>query len=240
MNLCNTSLMRLSRRQFLGGLLLIACCPGITLAAGGLTVSTSRVLIESGKTAAGIVISNNSTTQFLTKSWIEDRSGNKSDQVMAVPPVAYAPPGKHIRFQIMVLNPEELPTDQESLFYFHSHSVPGNGNPDNALTVAFDMKLKVFYRPEGLDGNMASAIEDLKWSFKNGVLTAVNDSKYHISLVTYGINGDYTELQDCVIKPGTSVDFKTTKKYPQTVNIEWAAMDDFGSAMTASAKIDNE
>lgn len=203
-------------------------------------VSDSRLLIENGRSSAAFVFSNQSSTQFLTKVWVEDISGKKTDNVIAVPPVAFSPPGKQLRFQVAILDTRDYPNDKESLFYLHSHSVPGNGSPDNALTVSYDMRLKVFYRPKGLSGNMISAIEGLQWSLKNGVLTVSNPSHFHVSLVTYGIEKDYTEVSNCVIPPGQSVQFAVNKQYPKNVTVRWAAIDDFGSPMRLSTNIVNE
>lgn len=211
----------------------------VAYAAGGLSVSTSRLLIDKGRTAASLIFSNTTNSQFLTKVWIETADGQVTEDVMAVPPVAYSPPNKQIRFQTMVLEPEKFPKDKESLFYFRSHSVPATGETSNALTISYDVRLKVFYRPEGVEGDMTSAIEDLKWFLKKGVLTAFNPSNFHVSLVTYGIENRYKEIKDCVIAPGQSVSFKVKGKYPKNVLIRWAAIDDYGSPFRVSTNIEN-
>lgn len=212
---------------------------GLAYAAEGLSVSDSRLLMENGRTAAALVFSNTTDSGYLTKVWIESVDGKNTEDVMAVPPVAYSPPNKQVRFQVMMLQPEKYPADRESLFYFRSHSLPATGETKNTLTLAYDMKLKVFYRPEGLEGDMTSAIENLQWSMKAGVLTAVNSSNFHVSLVTLGIEKKYREIRDCVIAPGQSVSFKVKGHYPKSVRIRWAAIDDYGSPFRAAKTIEN-
>ena len=232
--------MKLRLCSFATGLIWIPIIfVGVSYAAEGLSVSSSRLLIEGGKTAAALVLSNTTGSEFLTKVWIETSDGRTTEDVMAVPPVAYSPSNKHVRFQVMVLQPEKFPKDKESLFYFRSHSVPATGETSNALTIAYDVRLKVFYRPEELEGDMTSAIEDLKWSFKKGVLTAFNPSNFHVSLVTYGIENRYKEIKDCVIAPGKSVSFKVKGQYPKNVLIRWAAIDDYGSPIRVSTNVEN-
>lgn len=232
--------MKLRLCSFATGLIWIPIIfVGVSYAAEGLSVSSSRLLIEGGKTATALVLSNTTGSEFLTKVWIETSDGRTTEDVMAVPPVAYSPSNKHVRFQVMALQPEKFPKDKESLFYFRSHSVPATGETSNALTIAYDVRLKVFYRPEELEGDMTSAIEDLKWSFKKGVLTAFNPSNFHVSLVTYGIENRYKEIKDCVIAPGKSVSFKVKGQYPKNVLIRWAAIDDYGSPIRVSTNVEN-
>lgn len=214
--------------------------PSFAFAASGLSVSVSRIIIANGKTSSSIVLKNETSIQYLTKVWIETLEGKKVEKLIAVPPVAYSPPGKHVRFQVVAVSPEELPSDRESVFFFHSHSVPGNSDPDNALTVALDNRLKVFYRPADLEGNMVAAIEGLQWSLKGDVLNASNPSKFNVSLIGVGINGAYKDLKYCVIAPEQSIQFKLKKQYPNKVTVRWVAMDDFGSPIQISTSIVNE
>ena len=218
----------------------VAFLPSVVWAVGGLSVSSSRIIIDGGRTSSSIVLSNASSIPYLTRVLIEDESGNKEEQLIAVPPVAYSPPGRQIRFQVVVLAPEKLPVDRESVFYFHSHSVPGNQNSNNALNVALDNRLKVFYRPSGIEGNMVAAIEGLRWTLKGGVLQATNPSKFNVSLIGVGIDQSYKQLDHCVIAPEQSVRFRLKKQYPNKVTVRWAAMDDYGSPMQLSTNIANE
>ena len=208
--------------------------------AGGLALSDTRLIIANGRSTAAIVLSNATPIPFLTKAWIEDTQGKKTEDLMVVPPIALSVPNKFNRFQVSVINPQNLPQDKESVFYLLTHSTPGNGNPDNALNVAYNSKLKVFYRPKGLSGNMAEAIESLNWTLKNGVLTAKNDSNFNVSIVTIGLNKNFKQLSGFVIPPRESAEFTVKGKYPKEVTVRWAAMDDFGSPMVASQKISNE
>ena len=87
---------------------------------------------------------------------------------------------------------------------------------------------------------MTEAIEDLQWSLKKGTLTATNNSKYNISLVTYGVEKDFQGLKNFVLAPESSASFKLKKTYPDRVQIRWAAIDDYGSPVRRSTVITNE
>ena len=208
--------------------------------AAGLALSDTRLIIENGRSSVAFVMSNSSTIPYLTKAWIEDVHGNKTESVMVVPPISLSVPNKFTRFQVSVLDPQNLPQDRESVFFLHTRSAPGNGNPENALNVAFNSKLKVFYRPRGLSGNMTKAIESLQWTLKDGVLTAKNDSNFNVSIVTIGLDKNYKQLSGFIIAPRETAKFKVKGKYPKDVTVRWAAMDDFGSPLIVTRTISNE
>lgn len=208
--------------------------------AGGLAISDTRLILEDGQTSGALVLRNTTPNQFLTKCWITELNGTPTENIIAAPPVAFSPPNKYIRFQVVVLRPEELPSDRESIFRFHTHSVPLKSDAKNTLEISYDMQVKVFYRPKGLEGNMTEAIEDLQWSLKKGTLTATNNSKYNISLVTYGVEKDFQGLKNFVLAPESSASFKLKKTYLDRVQIRWAAIDDYGSPVRRSTVITNE
>lgn len=206
--------------------------------AGGISLSTTRPIISDGRSSAATIFSNNTEANFLTRAWVEAPDGKRSLDFIVTPPVAMAAAGKQLRFQATLVQPDEYPKDRESLFYFRLRAVPGNYQPDqNALRLDFEMKLKVFYRPEGITESMGSAIENLEWRFEKGRLTARNPSKLHVSLVTYALNADIHEVEDCVIPPGGEVSFKVTKRYPESVRVRWAAVDDYGTALRFATEI---
>lgn len=228
------------RRLLLISSAFLAAFPIVGNAAGGLALSDTRLIVKDGRTSVAIVMSNTTSIPFLTKAWIEDDQGNKTEDVMVVPPVVLSVPNKFVRFQVSILNPQNLPQDRESIFYLHTHSTPGNGNPNNALNVSYNSVLKVFYRPKGLDGSMTQAIESLQWTLKDGVLTAKNDSNFNLSIVTIALNKTYKQLSGFVIPPHESAEFQVTEKYPKQVTVRWAAMDDYGSPLITSRTIPNE
>lgn len=196
--------------------------------------------MENGRSTVAFVLSNTSSIPFLTKAWIEDVHGNKTEKLMVVPPVVLSVPNKFNRFQVTVLEPHELPQDKESVFYLQTHSSPGNGAPDNTLNVSYNTKLKVFYRPKGLSGNMNDAIESLQWSLKDGVLTAKNASNFNVSVITIGLDNNFKKLSGFIIAPRSSAQFKVKEKYSKEVLVRWAAMDDYGSSLVFSKTIPNE
>lgn len=223
------SLMRLGTR-----LCVALALFGIAASAqcGGLSVSNTRLIMQDGQTSASTVFANDSNTQFLTRAWIENAAGIKNEDFIVTPPVAFSPPGKHMRLQVALLHPENYPSDKESLFYLRTNSVPGSYAKDsNSLQIEYGLRVKVFYRPANLEGNMVDAIKELGWRVEGGRLLAENKSNFNVTVAAYSINGKTKQLDDCVIAPGHTLQLKLPSNTPDTFSLIWGCIDDYGTVV---------
>ena len=208
---------------------------------GGLSVSNTRLIMHDGQTSAATVFANETATQFLTRAWIEDRAGRKIEDFVVTPPVAFSPPGKHIRLQVTLLYPEKYPADKETLFYLRTNSVPGSYDKNaNTLQIEYGLRVKVFYRPKALSGTMLDSIKGLRWRISGRRLIAENPSNFNVTVAAYSINGNTKQLDDCVIAPGAAVQFALPDHTPDAFRLVWASMDDYGTAVKSEADIKDE
>ncbi|MCP6324282.1 fimbria/pilus periplasmic chaperone, partial [Klebsiella pneumoniae] len=82
---------------------------------------------------------------------------------------------------------EALPADRESVFWLNVLDVPPQpqGEGGNFMQFAIRTRVKLFYRPVGLPGSAADAIEQVSWRLSGGdsgrVLRATNASAFHVS-----------------------------------------------------------
>ncbi len=83
-----------------------------------------------------------------------------------------------------------LPKDRESVFWFNVLEVPPKPDADKVanqslLQLAFRTRIKLFYRPEGLNGLPSDAPAALKWSWATSAgktaLRVANPTPYHVS-----------------------------------------------------------
>ena len=78
-----------------------------------------------------------------------------------------------------------LPTDRESLFYLNFLQVPAVKQTDsdkNKLMLLLTNRLKVFYRPEGLDGDANHVIEQLHIQYAGKSLKISNPTPYYANV----------------------------------------------------------
>ncbi len=160
-----------------------------SIAHASVILGTTRVIIKSSDKEATVQIRNPDNLPKIIQVWIDDGNKDVSPDVIDVPfqvlpPVFRVNEGKGQALRILPL-PNDLPQNQESVFWLNVLEVPpkpdGLGG-ENYVQFALRNRIKLFYRPAGLDGRASYAGESLKWSLRENQLIAINSTPYHISL----------------------------------------------------------
>lgn len=226
----------------IGVLAALAGVPQTAAAADGLSLSDTRLIMAGGSMSAATIFTNTSSTKYLAKSEVLALDGTPAaDDFIVTPPVAFCPPGKQTRFQATLIHPENYPADRESLFYFQTHAEPGNyTDKGNTLQVSYAFRIKLHYRPAGLQEDIVEASEKLVWQIRKGFLTVTNPSKLYVTIVTIGVDKAYQKLVDGILAPGETRSFKLKRTFPETVLVRWAAIDDYGAVLQLHRKVRNE
>ncbi|WP_339492438.1 fimbrial biogenesis chaperone [Pseudomonas sp. EA_15y_Pfl2_R67] len=171
-----------ARAALMGVLALLCYAP---LSQASLTLSTTRVVFDSDKRSASLIVANPSDKVFAVQSWVNTSA---DDTTTAVPfvtsPLLFSiGPGKEQQVQINRL-PNTLPTDRETLFYFNAQEIPqAEADQSNVLNIAIRTRIKFFYRPAQLKQNPSERLKDLQWSLQtiNGKPSLVlhNPTPFH-------------------------------------------------------------
>ncbi|AZC63949.1 molecular chaperone [Pseudomonas chlororaphis subsp. piscium] len=152
----------------------------------GISLGVNRVVLVAPKKEASVLMLNDESTAFMVQSWIEPFSTSTDQDV----PFALTPPLKRLngnaRQQLRVLyQGAGLPADRESVFWLSVQEVPQKSQDENILQIAVRQRIKLFYRPANLPGDVDQAPSRLKWRMvpKDGKpgLEVRNDSAFHIS-----------------------------------------------------------
>lgn len=113
-----------------------------------------------------------------------------------------------------------LPQDRESVFWLNVLEVPPSVKSTqagrNLVQLAFRSRIKMFYRPSGLPGNIERSSKQLSWRLiRQGdgyALRASNPSLYHVSISNLELQATassqrYSNLSGGMVAPGGSFDF---------------------------------
>lgn len=109
--------------------------------------------------------------------------------------------------------------------------IPTVSDTKNALQLAQRIRIKLFYRPAGLDINLPDAVAKLQWQCHGTALRAVNPTALHISLTQLHING--REVDADMVSPHAQRDFSLKQAVSGPFNFSW--VDDYGAVNTATA-----
>ncbi|MBP7646441.1 MAG: fimbria/pilus periplasmic chaperone [Comamonas sp.] len=133
---------------------------------------------------------------------------------LATPPIFRLDPlkGQSVR---LAFTGENLPQDRESLFWFNALEIPPlpQDSAGNMMQIAVRSRLKLFYRPSGLSGDLPKAIEQVVWQVQRQgdgyALHGENSSPYHLSFSALSLEqgGRSTDTGGGMIMPFSSRDF---------------------------------
>ena len=216
------------RRSFLGLSLLFLSCSGIA----GVEIGGNRVIYDAGAKQASISVSNPDDRPYLIQSWVDKSpdAGEGDETFITTPPLFRLEPHSQNSVRI-VYTGKSLPADRESMMWLSIKSVPSTERDDaNRLFITVKTVMKLFYRPQGLKGDPASAYEKLNFSRRGEHIYVSNPTPYHISLYEL-IIGDFHVKTPPTLAPYKEQSVAVPKGMANSVS--WRAISDFGGVTDA-------
>ncbi len=240
--------MRMVRRTgvlgcVVGGMVIFCLWEPAALA--GLVVNGTRFVLPAPATSRSITVENTDKSNILVKSQvlpdpgldiegsIADNSGPAATGRRKNPmPFVITPPlfalagGKSNQMRLNCLDCDALPKDRESLFRLSVSAIPAGKAPPNTVQVAIRSSFKLFYRPEGLDGNPGTAYQQLQWRREGRKVIVQNPTPYYVTLFKMKVN-DIPLNAPGMVPPFST---RTQSWCPEAgrCTILWRTLDDFG------------
>ena len=184
-------------------------------------IGGTRVVYPAQDKEVTVKLTNAGNQPALVQVWLDD-GDDKSTPDTAKVPFTVMPPvfridptkGQAVR---LVYTKEPLPSDKESLFWVNVLEVPPKAAEDgkNHLQFAFRTRIKLFFRPSGLSGDVATARDKLTWKVvpnakgKGFAVQATNPTPYYVSFAHVGVKVGDREIDGDggMIAPGSSTVF---------------------------------
>ncbi len=161
----------------------------------------------------------------------------------ATPPVSRVEPKRGQTVKVMYTGATALPKDRESVYWFNVLEVPPKPKDaeadKNLLQLAFRTRIKLFYRPSGLQGEPAEAPAKITWKLNNAQLQANNPTPYYVSFneVKLESGGKTYNVNSSMVTPFSQASFGVTS-LPGSVSsgkVVFKAINDFGGNIDGSA-----
>lgn len=226
-------------------------------AAASVIISGTRVIYPAGDREITVKMDNTGKQPALVQAWIDDgdlksRPGTVKVPFVLMPPVFRIDPAKGQTVRI-VYTGDPLPEDKESVFWLNVLDIPPKVEESpstNALQLAFRSRIKLFFRPAGLDGDGAvAAAKAVQWSVvpdgsgKGHVLRATNPSPFNVTVLSARVDHDgrtFTAKDGAMIAPGASHTFALDALLPDLpagTKLGYSTINDFGSEAKWDAAI---
>lgn len=159
-------------------------------------IGGTRVVFPAKDGEVTVRLTNENTTPALIEAWIDRGDPHSTPDKVDVPFVITPPlfrmePHKDQSLRI-IATPATLPADRESLFWLNVLEVPPKPTGaqfagKNLLQLAIRSRLKLFYRPSDLPGDVAKAPAEVIWKVvadgHGYALEVHNPTAYHITII---------------------------------------------------------
>ncbi|WP_155500001.1 fimbria/pilus periplasmic chaperone [Pseudomonas chlororaphis] len=214
-------------------------------AMAGVVITGTRLVYPANQKEITVKLNNNGMRPALIQSWVDSGdvesspTSSKAPFVLS-PPVSRIDPSKGQSLRLMFTG-AALPANKESVFWLNVLEIPpkAEGPVDlNVLQMAFRSRIKIFYRPAGLPGKPAEAIDQLQWTLvrqgQGFALQAYNPTAFHVSQVELALVAGTQRYssEDGMVGPGQTKVFAvpTLKSAPGAgAQVEYNAINDYGA-----------
>jgi fimbrial chaperone protein len=166
------------------------------LANSSVVMTNNRVIFHAENKDKTLQFNNKGSTAYLVQVWV-DQGNDKSTPDIADAPFIVTPqifrinPNVGQTARLLYTGDNQQPRDRESIFYLNFHQIPALNQStadQNKLVMTLHSRLKVFYRPKTILGNVEEMPK--KWTFvlqnnaKDSTITVNNPTGYYANLTT--------------------------------------------------------
>ncbi|ENR5393455.1 molecular chaperone [Providencia rettgeri] len=210
--------------------------------ADGVSLDATRIVYPQGDKSVSISIKNShSQVSYLTRTFITSTNNDRNVPFETTPPVFKIAPKSQQEVRILEKS-NNLPSDRESLFFFHATMIAGQSEKvdGDGLNIGYDHVIKVFYRPKNLKLTSEEAQKKLSFQSQGNQLKVTNDSPYYINLAQININKQKISMS--MEKGNTTIAPYSSLTYPISSNMQkgtitWRAITDLGGMNEFKAQL---
>jgi len=195
----------------------------------GIVINGTRVIYNEKEREVIVRLENKGVQSSLVQAWIDEGSEDQTINTMDVPflilpPVARIEPGQGQSLRVTYTG-QALPRERERVFWLNVLDIPpqAENNDGNELQMAFRTRMKLFFRPAGLDKlSFTDALEKVdafiskETSGDNAKLYVKNNSAFHVTLSSLHIQRGtkiIATVQGSMISPFTTAAYNFKREY---------------------------
>jgi len=225
---------------------LLALCLGAPAAHANVLIGGTRVVFPAKDGEVTVRLTNDNDHPVLVESWIDRGDVHSTPESVDVPflitPPLFRMEQKKEQSLRIVYTHEQLPADRESLFWLNVLEVPPKptgpqAEGQNLLQLALRSRLKLFYRPAGLQGDPLKAPSQLTWKVDadGKALVAHNPTPFHVTIseLSVSVGGKAVAAELGMVAPLSDLRLPLHDGAPKPAAgsvVKFTAVNDFGAA----------
>lgn len=194
----------------------------------GVEIGATRVIYNFDEKEAALSIKNTTATDtYLVQSWVESDSGVRLPFTI-IPPL-FRLGGNEEHTLRIIKTGDNLPKDRESQFWLDVKSIPSTDEKStkNTFHLIVKSRLKLFYRPEMLEGNPEDSYKKINFSINEKELKVSNPTPYYVTFYSLKLNGK--DVMDArMVPPKNFILLEVPQNKNSAKIITWQAINDSG------------
>jgi P pilus assembly chaperone PapD len=212
-----------------------------TSAQAGIVINTTRVIYPAEDKEVSFGVHNTGNAEILIQSWLEPGTEQTDPNKLpfVITPAMARLPGDGRQLVRIIYAGTDMPQDRESVLWLNVQEIP-QATGENALQVAIRQRMKLFFRPKGINGDAAEAPENLRWSLAAAnVLQVDNPGPFHVSMVGIAARRGSTQLlskDSQMIAPGQSLQLPLSSP-GEGAALSFISINDFGGQVAYHATL---
>jgi len=220
-------------------------------AQASVVMTGTRVIYAAHQTEQTLQFHNPDAHPNVVQLWIDDGDRQALPDAAAtpfltLPQVFRVEPQTGQMVRLLVSDASGLPQDRESVFYLNFSQLPVRRKNDanvNQLLLMFTSRVKVFYRPAGIDAQPAQDLgRQLQLAWRDGALRVYNPTACHVVVrQAEWLAGGRTQrlAQNAMIAPFSDVDWHAPDAdavAPQA-QLRLVLINDYGADVTVERRL---
>jgi len=197
----------------------------------GIQIGRTRVIYNASKKEAALpVVNKEKDLPWLVQSWVDTGDGKTRGPFIVTPPLFRLDPQREQSLRV-IWSGQTMPEDRESLYYINVRTIPGSDAKDenkNVLRLIYKTRLKLFFRPKGLQGLPGEACAQLQFTRSGDSLLVDNSSHYYIIFDSLYLGKSLVRNAD-MIAPMATISLPLPVS-TQGQSIVWRCITDYGNA----------
>lgn len=206
-------------------------------ALAAVSLDHSRVIFTQGDKSQSVSAYNTANKKYLLQSLVFSDLSNENEpshNFTVIPPIVTLKENSSNALKILPKGLNELPNDRESLFYLMVNFIPetkkNNNDESSQINTKFNLStkivIKMFYRPNGINGNVKDYINELTAKQSGDRIIINNPSPYYYTFVNIKMDKQpYISDRAPIVAPFSTFEIPTTKKVSK---LEWDIINDYG------------
>lgn len=191
-------------------------------------LEATRVIYNSNSSSASLSLNNGSDQNYMLQSWLENENprNNAAIPMQVIPPIMRIDAGKEATLRF-IYSGHGLPTNRESLFWINLQEIPPSAKDSNTLQIAVHSRLKLFYRPQGLNTTLDKEVQKLVWRQSGNKLSVTNNGPMYVSLNRLHL-GSGRDIYLDMVAPDSTEQFTLPANTQVGSAVSFSYVNDFG------------